>query len=254
MMDIELEELVFQLREVAAKCFPEVPNYQALSGDHDELERVVLTVARNQKNKIIGFCSALILEVDGVGKIFHTGLTCVDPSARGKKLTHKLTSKTLTTYMIRESLLKPVWVTNCACVLSSLGNVAMYFEDVFPSPYRTKAPSSQHLRIAQAISEQYREQIAINETAIFNDKSFVFEGSVEGTLFEKKENDDRFHHRNRHLTKFYQDLMNFERGDEVLQIGKVSFLTFAKYAYKKALKRNKIRMENISEEMQNYAS
>ena len=110
----------------------------------------------------------------------------------------------------------------------------MYFENLYPSPYGVKEPSTRHLGIARAINKNYRESIAINDTAQFDESRFVFEGSVGGTVFEKSADDGRFHHRDRALTEYYQALLSFERGDEALQIGKVSILTFPKYLIRKA--------------------
>lgn len=233
----ENEKLVKELKEVAALCFDELPYYQVLTGEKVELDRAVISTARNDKGELLGFCSALILPIEGFGNVFHTGLTCVHPKARGLKLTHKLTSKLLTKYLVKESLFSETWITNCACVLSSIGNVALYFEDVYPSPYGPIAPSMSHIKIANGISKHYRDQIAINETANFNLDNFVFESSVEGTLFLKDEEDKRFHHRNNQLNDYYKNLLDFERGDEVLQVGKVSLMTLPKYFAKQTVRK-----------------
>ncbi|NVK37789.1 MAG: hypothetical protein HWE18_07680 [Gammaproteobacteria bacterium] len=234
-----LNLLVLELREVAASCFQQVPVYQALSGKQAELDKAVMCLARNEDGKLMGFCSALLLPVEGHGNVLHLGLTCVHPDSRGQNLTHHLTSKLLLNFIIKKSLFKETWISNCACVLSSLGNVAMYFEKLYPSPYGVKAPSQKHINIAHAIDAHHRESIAINEKATFNVDKFVFEGSVGGTVFEKDSEDERFHHRDNALTEYYQDLLRFERGDEALQIGKVSILTFPKYLMRKGVVRMK---------------
>jgi hypothetical protein len=252
--DQALASLVNEMRELASLCFPETPNYQALTGERSELSRAVIILARNKQGKLLGFCSALVLAVESVGNVLHTGLTCVHPEARGKKLTHKLTSKLLVNYLRKESLFQDTWITNCACVLSSIGNVALYFEDVYPSPLGLATPTMTHINIAKAISEHYRAPIAINEDAVFNLKTFVFEGSVKDTLFEKSADDERFHHRNVELTTFYKDLLNWERGDEVLQVAKVNFMTFPKYAMKKAMRSTKNKWNSIQERFVGYAN
>ncbi len=244
--DLRLQALTNELRNAAATCFDSIPNYQALTGDREEMKRAIICVARDEKRNIIGFCSSLVLEVPLYGDVLHTGLTCVTPQARGKKLTHKLTSKILVEYLFKESPFSSVWVSNCACVLSSLGNVALYFEDVYPSPFGKKSASKDYLKIAQYISEHYREPIAINNDAIFNPKTFVFEGSVKGAVFEKDGNDARFFHRNQNLTHYYQDILNFERGDEVLQIGKVSLMTFPKYLWNTSKRKSSFLVEQVS--------
>lgn len=229
-----LNLLVLELREVAASCFNKVPSYQALSGKQTELDKAVICLARDEKGRLMGFCSALLLPVEGRGNVLHLGLTCVHPDSRGQNLTHLLTSKLLLNFIIKKSLFKETWISNCACVLSSLGNVAMYFENLYPSPYGVKAPSARHIDIARTIDQNYRESIAIKDSAKFNAERFVFEGSVGGTVFEKDADDGRFHHRDNALTQYYQDLLRFDRGDEALQIGKVSILTFPKYLMRKA--------------------
>lgn len=132
------ETLVAELREVAAACFSEAPNYQALSGEKSELDKAVICLGRDEYGRLLGFCSALSLPVENHKNVLHLGLTCVHPDARGTNMTHHLTSKLMLKYLFKESLLGETWITNCACVLSSLGNVAMYFENLYPSPYGEK--------------------------------------------------------------------------------------------------------------------
>lgn len=234
MSDEQLSKLVSELRDVASSCFDEVPSYQALTGKREELSRAVICVARDRLGRMRGFCSALVLPVESVGNVLHLGLTCVHPSTRGKRLTHKLSAKLLLKYLLKESPLTETWITNCACVLSSLGNVALYFEELYPSPYGAEVPSITHVNIAKAVDKHFRDPIAINKDAQFNLETFVFEGSVDGTSFQKDGEDKRFHHRNRKITQYYQNILNFENGDEVLQVGKVSLLTFPKYILKTA--------------------
>jgi hypothetical protein len=247
--DTELSFLVEEMREVASSCFDELPIYQALTGDRNTLKRVVVTTVRNKKGRLLGFCSAIELPVKDVGNVLHLGLTCVDPNSRGLRLTHKLTSRLLLNYLIKQNLFSKTWVSNCACVLSSLGNVALYFEDVYPSPYGPKLPSQTHKFIAQAIDENYRDDMAVNVGAKFDIEKFIFRASVEGTTFQKDANDKRFHHRNETLTSFYTDLLEFEKGDEALQVGKVSLFTFPMYflnQVKKKLTRQLSSQESLT--------
>lgn len=250
----KLADLVKSLKEVASTCFESTPNYQALSGKKEELDRAVITLAKNDKGEVLGFCSSLVLDIPTVGEVLHLGLTCVRPDARGLKLTHKLTSKLLMKYLFTKSPFQNVWISNVACVLSSLGNVAMYFEDVFPSPYASVTPTYEHLMIAREIGKNYKEQLAINENAYFNEDKFVFEASVEGTVFEKGEEDRRFHHRNTKVNEYYKTMINFERGDEVLQIGKVSLFTFPKYLARTVKVKTKASINGFQEKMNYYAN
>lgn len=225
--ELACARLVEQLRRVGAACFPELPDYQCFQGT-GSLDDKVITVARDIEGRVVGFCSAILLDVPGVPAVMHLGLTCVHPDARGKRLTHRLTSALTVKYMMRYRPFGRVWITNVACVLSSIGNVALSFDDVYPSPFAT-APSVTHLRIARTISEQYREAIYIDADAAFDPEHFVFRGSVGGTVFQKRADDTRYHHREKNLNLFYTGLLDFNRGDEIVQVGNYSLATFGRY-------------------------
>jgi len=175
----------------------------------------------------------LLLRVDGVGEVVHLGLTCVRPDDRSAGLTHRLTRKALTGYMVRKKPVGKLWVTNCAAVLSSLGNVAMHFEGVYPSPDGPEAPTEVHRLIAQTVHEYYRDKIYIHKRAVFDEENFVFRGSVEETVFQKDEEDERYRHRIQELNSYYGRLMDFEKGDEVLQVGFCTVLTSIRHIWRK---------------------
>ena len=225
--------LLGELKTVTDECFEQTPDYQILTGEVHEWERSVLVVARDRSDKIMGFCSSLLLPIENMGEVLHLGLTCVSLKARGLGLTHKLTSKLLLNLLTKHLPLQGIWVSNVACVVSSLGNVAQYFEDIYPGPYSRRGPSAIHTQIAKTLSKSYRRPLAINQDAEFDPERFVFKGSVAGSVFQKCSQDSKYHHRKRQITDFYLRHMDIDAGDEVLQIGRVSLLTFPKYLLKK---------------------
>ena len=231
--DEKLQHLMDGLQDVAQTCFNEVPNYQVLKGSREDFTDKVITVAWRKDGTMAGFCSTLIIDVKGVGKVQHLGLTCVKPDDRRNGLTHLLTSKAVSGYLVRNKLIGKLWISNCAAVLSSLGNVALNFEKIFPSPKKKVTPSKQHILIAQTIDKYYRDKIYIHEKAQFDADNFVFKGSVKGTCFQKNADDNEFYHRNETLNNYYKNIMDFENGDEVLQIGYVSSMTPIKYMLKR---------------------
>lgn len=233
----ELRELQRQLCEVAYPCLNEIPNYQCLRSDLRDMDRLIIALAYNQANQLVGFCSSYLLDYHGES-ILHLGLTCVGPEARGKKLTHRLTSKVIFEYLTHRSPFRASWVSNVACVLSSLGNVANYFDAVYPSPFNAQS-SAAHLGVARYINKHYRDELYVREEARFNEKTFVFEESVLDNMFQKDANDKRYFHRKKFLNLYYQSLLNFDRGDEVLQIAKVSWMTFPRYFFKQLTRKFK---------------
>ncbi len=218
--DGEIRTLVAQMRDVASSCFESIPEYQALTGLREELADTVIAVAWRKDGTMAGFCSTVLLRVDGVGDVQHLGLTCVRPEDRSMGLTHILTHKAVAGYLMRH---KPVvgrlWISNCAAVLSSLVNVSLHFEEVYPSPSPDARVTETHRAIAEAIDRHYRHRVYINRDASFDGESFVFKNSVKDTVFQKNQGDVSYHHRNRDLNEFYKNLMAFKNGDEVLQVG-----------------------------------
>lgn len=257
MTDKEMSKLHHELLSVATQCLEAIPNYQCLSGKREEFSRLIIAVSRDKNNMINGFCSSYILDAGKLGSIFHLGLTCVSPSARGLGLTHTLTSKVIITYLFKYSLFRPAWISNVACVLSSLGNVAMHFEDVYPSPF-THSPKKQHTQIANFISDNFRRELYVNHDAGFYSQRFIFTRSVTGTMFAKSANDTSFYHRSSMLNNFYKGLIDFDNGDEVLQIGKVSLLTYPKYLLRslklKFNKLSKFSTHIITKPEENYSN
>jgi hypothetical protein len=234
--DIKIKSLKKEMKILADECFNQELSYQVLGDSQDIWDQAVITLARDEKGELLGFISALYLKGLMVDHFLHLGLTCVSKKARGTGITHLLGSKMLLNFLVKKSPFSTLWISNCACVLSSLGNVALHFNNVYPSPF-VKEPSPEHLIIAHTINDYYRSEIAINPDAHFNEENFVFEGSVQETAFQKTGKEKKYYHRQNNLNQFYNQLINFKNGDEVLQIGNVNLLSLPWYFIKQKTKK-----------------
>ncbi len=249
MNDSALENFSVMIKDAAASCFGALPDYQVMRGTRDELRDKVIAVAWSDatKTQIDGFCSSVLLPVEGVGEVLHLGLTCVRPSARSRGLTHVLTHKAVASQLFRTSpIIGKLWISNCAAVLSSLVNVALYFENVYPSPFARSRKTKEYDLIAAAIDAYYRDKMFINDDAVFDGESFIFQKSVKNTVFQKEGSDPTFHHRNRILNSYYQGILDFDRGDEVLQIGYAS--TFAAIKHMLRMNNKKVHPAYIQDD------
>jgi hypothetical protein len=238
----KLDKLQKELREIGSTCLEELPNYQCFSEEKSEFERLIIAVARNTEGKAIAFCSSYILDAGKMGEILHLGLTCIGPEARGMGLTHKLTSKVIYRYFTSHAKLGSFWISNVACVLSSLGNVALHFEDVYPSPFLSK-PTREHRILANIINRRFRRELYIDPNSTFDKNEFIFQASVKDSVFQKNEQDTTFHHRDENLNDYFKKRINFSNGDEILQIGKVSLASYPKYLLRNRKKRNNFSKE-----------
>ncbi len=229
MTDFEMRKLVHEIREVAATAFNPIPEYQAMRGTRDELSDKVIALAWD-KSTLAGFASTVELYVPTIGNILHLGLTVVRPEHRSNGLTHLLMQKAITSYILKNAIyFDKLWITNCAAVLSSLVNVALHFEEVYPSPKKvTYTP--QHKIIAETINILYRDKLFIRPDSYFDNKNHVFKNSVKDTVFQKDASDTAYYHRNIEYNNFYKNLMDFSNGDEILQIGYASIPAAIRHA------------------------
>lgn len=242
-----LRNLIFELRQVGRSCFDPLPAYQCLIGTREELADKVITVARTASGRALAFSSAVILPVPGFGPVLHLGLTCVRPEARSGRLTSRLLSRLLLSYWLRQRG-RRFWISNVACVLSSLGNVALTFDDIYPSPFGPAHPSADHLAIARGIDRHFRSKMHIDASAQLDERRFVFRASVPGSVFQKQADDARFRHRDLRLNHWYASLMDFSAGDEVLQVGWIGAPTLLRH-----LGRQKRRFRSPLPEHSGYA-
>lgn len=238
MTDAQKQSFMKELYDTATTCFARVPNYQVMSRRLDELNDKVIAVAWRHDGRIAGFCSTVLLPVEGVGEVIHLGLTCIRPEDRSNGLTHVLTSKAVKSYLLRHKpILGKVWISNCAAVLSSLANVALHFEKVYPSPDPKARPTEVHRKISEAVDRYFRDKIYIHDKAVFDREHFVFRGSVKDTVFQKSGDDAQYYHRNSDYNEYYRAIMNFNEGDEVLQIGYASTFAAIKHMYTKSVQK-----------------
>ena len=68
--------------------------------------------------------------------------------------------------------------------------------------------------------------------AFLDEDRFVFKQSVKGTVFEKSDTDLQYFHRQSYLNNYYRSLIDFQNGDEVLQIGYFRLISFLKYYFR----------------------
>ena len=130
-----------------------------------------------------------------------------------------------------------IWITNLASVMSSLGSVALNFQDVFPSPSCLVPPSAIHRHIIQSIirspkllQAMYVVGASDGRPIVYDGEKSVIVGSAKGTLFAKSTKEiHRGKHRLRQLDDFYHRLIDFERGDEVLQVARIRMETARAY-------------------------
>lgn len=218
-----LNDLSSKIRSVGYSCFNELPRYQcflSLKG------KVIVLVSSNEEDCVpIAFASGVLLPGCSLNNIptLHLGLVCINPSQRKKGiLIYMYTFLSVMAYGRLASNQK-LWVSNCSADLSILKATGKVYNNVFPSPECPTMPSESHKYIADCIDKQHRKDMFIRPEVVFDDKRFIFYGSISGTVFEK----DVAKTGTKVDSYYYERLKG---NNEILQIGYIDFQLFNNYS------------------------
>jgi hypothetical protein len=230
----ELERLVSQLRAVAAKTLPaDELTYGIFSGARDRLARAIVTlVCEQESGQPIAFnaLSVMQVELDGAPvDVTHLGLVMVDPEARGRGLSWVLYGLTTLVLFVRDGL-RPRWISNVTQVPAVVGMVCETFSDVYPSPRTDSRQSFAHLQLARGIMQQHRGVFGVGAEAGFDESRFVItDAYTGGSDALKKTFDAAPKHRDPQYAEFCTRELNYDRGDDVLQIGRIDLAAARSY-------------------------
>jgi GNAT superfamily N-acetyltransferase len=230
----ELEKLVAQLRIVAGKTLPEQDlTYGIFSGDREKLSRAVVTlISEEATGRPIAFnaLSVISVELDGEpAEVTHLGLVMVDPDERGQGLSWVLYGLTALVLFARDGL-RPKWISNVTQVPAVVGMVSETFSDVFPSPHPGARQSFAHLQLARGIMRRHRAVFGVGDIAGFDEAGFVItDAYTGGSDALKKSFEAAPKHRDEQYNAFCARELDYARGDDVLQVGRIDLAGARRY-------------------------
>ncbi len=230
----ELDALVAQLRVVAAKTLPaESLTYGVFSGEPERLKRAIITLISDEETgQPIAFNALSVMDVALDGEqvaVTHLGLVMVDPDVRGQGLSWVLYGLTALVLFARDGL-RPKWVSNVTQVPAVVGMVSDTFSDVYPSPLPGSRQSFAHLQIARGIMACHRGVFGVGDGAGFDETRFVItDAYTGGSDALKKAFEVAPKHRNAIYNDFCARELDYARGDDVLQIGRIDLSGARRY-------------------------
>jgi hypothetical protein len=230
----ELDELLSQLRVVAARTLPEESlTYGIFSGDRERLSRVVVTlIAEEATERPIAFNALSMMDVELDGEpveVTHLGLVMVDPDERGQGLSWVLYGLTALVLFVRDGL-RLKWISNVTQVPSVVGMVSQTFSDVFPSPHPDSRQSFAHLQLARGIMSRHRAVFGVGEEAGFDEARFVITNAYTGGSDAlKKTFEAAPKHRDEQYNAFCERELDYARGDDFLQLGRIDLAGARRY-------------------------
>lgn len=232
-----LQALVAQLREVAAATVSTGElEYGVLTGSEERLSNTIITLVYDAKSRQpIAFNALAIMPVTLRGQpmeVLHLGLVMVDPAARSKGLSWVLYGLTCALLSARNQF-RDLWISNVTQVPAVIGMVSDTFTDVFPRPGDDARRSFAHLMLARQIMAHHRSAFGVGGEAEFDEDRFVIKNAYTGGSDNLKKS---FAEATKHRQAIYNEMceagLDYGRGDDFLQIGRVELSTLTRYLSK----------------------
>lgn len=237
----EAQALIADLRTVATLTLGhEALDYGVLGGDAGRLADCVVTVVYQGRGAAVrpvafNVLSLLDIELEGQpAQVMHLGLVMVDPAFRGRGMSATLYGLTCV-LMFLAGQGRPLWISNVSQVPAVVGMVAETFSDVFPSPRPGARRSFDHLMLARQIMALHRSAFGVGAEAGFDETRFVItDAYTGGSDALKKTFEQAAPHRAEAYNAFCRDLLDYGRGDDLIQIGRIDMAAAGRYLRKVA--------------------
>lgn len=207
-------------------------DYGLFGEDRSPWARTVITIVRRRDDgRPIAFNAMPILPLLQAGnteELLHLGLVMVDPGERGEGLSWVLYGFTCFALFLRRGL-RPLWISSVTQVPAVVGLVAETFADVYPAQKGT-AQTFAHRHFAHQIMRSEREAFGVGEDAGFDpDAQVITDAYTGGSDHLKKTFAVAAKHRDPRYNAFCEGALDYSRGDDVLQIGKLDLTTAQRY-------------------------
>ena len=232
MSDADLEALTDDLRQIAAKTLEQGSlDYGVFAGDRSRMRDTIVTLVTTREGTPIAFNALAIMTLDTQPEpvdVLHLGLVMVDPDQRSGGLSWVLYGLTCFLLFMRNQC-RPLWISNVTQVPSVVGMVSEMFSDIWPRPDASRRTLT-HVMLARRIMSNQRHVFGVGQDAQFDEDRFVITNAYTGGSDElKKTWDDAPKHRDVIFNDFCERELDYERGDDVLQLGRMDMPAIRRY-------------------------
>lgn len=234
MAPAELEALRQQLRRIASRTLSDKDlEYGVFSSDPGRLKATFITLvtdARTGAPIAFNALPVIDLELDGrPTQLIHLGLVMVDPEQRSKGLSWVLYGLTCFLLFIRNQG-RPIWISNVTQVPAIVGMVSETFSDVYPDPATGNLRKFRHLVLGRQILKSHRHVFGVGPEAEFDETAFVIRNAYTGGSDNlKKTFEAAQKHRQPVYNEFCGKVLDYERGDDLIQIGRLDLGAARRY-------------------------
>lgn len=232
MSDQALADLTADLRQVAAKTLAEGDlTYGVFAGDRDRLRDTIITLVSLRDGTPIAFNALAVMELEtqpAPVDVLHLGLVMVDPEQRSGGLSWVLYGLTCFLLFVRNQF-RPLWISNVTQVPAVVGMVSEMFSDIWPKPGADRRTLT-HVLLTRGIMQGHRHVFGVGDDAGFDEERFVITNAYTGGSDDlRKTWEQAPKHRDAVFNDFCADQLDYGRGDDVLQLGRMDLPAIRRY-------------------------
>ena len=230
----ELDELREHLKAIVKKSIPkEDLNYGIFAESSDAFKSNVITIIYSlEDNKPIAFNCLAWISCQLKGKeenVLHLGLVVIDPDVREGGLSWILYGLT-TIFLFARNKLNPIWISNVTQVPAIVGMVSQSMDLVYPTPSNIGKPPFTHSWLVRQIIQDNRHVFGVGADAEFDSQRFIIKNSYTGGSDHlKKKFTEAQAHRDPRYNDFCKENLDYDRGDDFIQIGQFNLLMNKKF-------------------------
>jgi hypothetical protein len=228
----ERTQLCADLRAIAARSLAKgALDYGVFKDDAAALNDVIITLVRRDDGTPIAFNALVVMTLDTAPQpteVLHLGLVMVDRDERSRNLSWVLYGLTCFLVLVRRQF-RPVWISNVTQVPAVAGMVAEIFSDVWPAP-GDRPRRIAHLMLARQIMATRRHVFGVGDEADFDEARFVIANAYTGGSDDlRKSWEEAPKHRDPRHNDFCKAALDYDRGDDLLQLGLMDLAAMRKY-------------------------
>ena len=222
MTDTQLERLRDTLYAIARYRLDPLPDYGIFLPGRDPFRNRIVTVAYVEERPVaFGAMVWLPLrQVETAPDVLHLGLVVTTPNRLVPHLLWQMYYYPVF-YVVLRRFPRSFWISCVSLEPSVIGSVSDHFPAVFPN-YREPSPENGlRTKIARAIVRDHAHEFGAGPEAELDEETFVVRGSCKGPSESLRTSYRRSaKYVVRACNDYCRDLLDYDRGDELLQLGR----------------------------------